>query len=152
MRPAVLWLLFAPLLSSARYFVQAEQTRGSGHASAFRCPAAAVAHMQSAGYPEVIRVYDEGHTARSAEEAERAALGQRWRHRREFAVDTAVAAFTELYGRQPTDYELRDERSRWVHTLMDYPEALRQAVRMNCERLFDRADTSRPAQRDELSW
>ena len=144
MRPSVLWLLFASLASSAGSFVQADQTLGSRARFHVPMSCAAVAHIRSADYPEAIRVHDEGHTPRSAEETERAALGLRWRHRRDFAIETAAAAFTELYGRRPTDDELHDERSRWVHKLMDYPDALRQAVRMNCTGLFNLADVSHP--------
>ena len=88
-----------------------------------------------------------GHEPRSFEEADRAALGLLWRHRRDFAEEVAVAAFRELFDRPPTDEELSDERSRWVRTLMSYPEPLRQAVAANCEALYEVADRSCPTPR-----
>jgi hypothetical protein len=96
--------------------------------------------------PKRSRVYDEGHAPRDFAEADRAAQGLLWRHRQRFAEDLAARAFTELYGARPTGQTLRDERSRWVHTLMSYPEPLREAVATNCETLFDAADRSCPTQ------
>jgi hypothetical protein len=107
----------------------------------------ALALILGADYPEVVRVYDEGHEPRSFAEADRAAVGLMWRHRQQFGEDLAVQAFTELYGRAPTDDELRVERSKWVHKLMSYPEPLRKAVVMNCEALFEVADRSCPMPR-----
>lgn len=105
---------------------------------------AAVAHIGAADYPEAVRIYDEGHTPENFEEADRAALGLLWRHRQNFAQRVAAAAFTNDHGRPPTDLELDDERSRWVHTLMGYPPPLRDAIEQNCEALFDIADRSCP--------
>lgn len=56
----------------------------------------------------------------------------------------AARAFTELYGRPPTEQELGNERSRWVQTLMSYPEPLREAIATNCEALYEVADRSCP--------
>jgi hypothetical protein len=56
----------------------------------------------------------------------------------------AAQAFTKLFGRPPTADVLRNERSRWVHKLMSYPEPLREAVATNCEALFEVADRSCP--------
>ena len=111
----------------------------------FRVPmaCAADATIRAAEYPEAIRVYDDGQPPRSFEEADRAALGLLWRHRRAFAEEVAIAAFRELFGRPPTDEELSDERSRWVRTLMSNPEA----VGANCEALYEVADRSCPTPR-----
>jgi hypothetical protein len=108
---------------------------------------AALALIRGADYPEAIRVYDEGQEPRSHAEAERAALGLLWRHREQFAEDLAAQAVAELFGKPPTPDELRNERSRWVHKLMSYPEPLRKAVVMNCEALFEVADRSCPMPR-----
>jgi len=120
-----------------------------GVAARFHVPmsCAASALTYGAAYPEVVRVYDEGHEPRSFAEAERTALGLMWRHREEFAEDVAVRAFTELFGRRPADDELRAECSRWVHKLMGYPEPLREVVATNCEALFEVADRSCPTPR-----
>ena len=109
---------------------------------------AAYAHIQSAEYPETIWVYSEGRSPRSVAEASRAALGLKWLQRRDFAEKNAVAAFNGLHGRPATKGEVRDERSRWVHKLMSYPDPLREAVGMNCEGLFAMADSSRPSEAD----
>jgi hypothetical protein len=105
---------------------------------------AALALIRSADYPEAVRVYDEGHEPQSFEEADRAGLGLLWRHRRTFAEEVAVSAFAELYDHPPTDEELSDERSRWVRTLMSYPEPIREAIHANCEALYEEADRSCP--------
>ena len=105
---------------------------------------AALALIRGADYPEVVRVYDEGHEPRDFAEADRAGLGLMWRHRQQFAEDVAVQAFKELYGKPPSEDELRAERSKWVHKLMSYPEPLREAVATNCEALFEVADRSCP--------
>jgi hypothetical protein len=89
-------------------------------------------------------VYDEGHEPRSFEEADHAALGLLWRHRRTFAEGEAIGAFAELHGRPPTDEELSDARSRWVRMLMSEPEPLREAIEDSCEALFEIADRSCP--------
>jgi len=117
-----------------------------GAAARYHVPMActALALILGADYPEVVRVYDEGHEPRDFAEADRAGLGLLWRHRQQFAEDVAVQAFTELYGRAPTADALRNERSRWVHKLMSYPEALRAAVTQNCEALYEVADRSCP--------
>ena len=70
-----------------------------------------------------------------------------WRHREQFAEDVAVQAFTELYGRPPSEDELSAERSKWVQKLISYPEPLREAVVMNCEALVEVADRSCPTPR-----
>jgi hypothetical protein len=105
---------------------------------------AAVALIRGTEYPETIRIYDEGHEARRAAEANCALLGLTWRHRQQFARYVATEAFTALYDRAPTEDELRDERSRWVHTLMGYPQPLRDAVETNCEPLFEAAEQRGP--------
>ena len=108
---------------------------------------AAWALIRSADYPEAVRVFDEGHTPRDFAEADRASLGLLWRHRQQLAEDLAARAFTELYGGPPTEQELGNERSRWVQTLMSYPEPLREAVASNCETVFQLADQSCPTPR-----
>ncbi|MGB5736977.1 MAG: hypothetical protein WBM40_21295 [Thiohalocapsa sp.] len=105
---------------------------------------AAFALIRAADYPEVVRIYDDGYEPRSFEEADRAALGLLWRHRRAFTEQEAINAFAELHGRRPTDVEVSDERSRWVRTLMSYQELQQQAVGMNCEALYEVADRSCP--------
>ena len=108
---------------------------------------AAFARIQAADYPEAVRVYQEGHDAKSLDEGERAMLGLMWRHRQSIAQTLAVSAFVEWAGRSPSEVELSDEQSRWVRTLMSYPPALREAVAENCERLYalaDRSCSSRP--------
>ena len=105
---------------------------------------AALALIRGADYPDAVRVYDEGQEPRSHAEAERAALGLLWRHRQSFAEDVAVQAFSELFGKPPTADELRNERSRWVHKVMSYPEPLREAIVTNCEALYEVADRSCP--------
>ena len=50
----------------------------------------ALALIPGADYPEVARVYDEGHEPRDFAEADRAGLGLLWRHRQQFAEDVAV--------------------------------------------------------------
>jgi hypothetical protein len=134
------WLPGLLLTSSV---AQADDNLGPKARFAVPMSCAAVALIRGAEYPETIRVYDEGHEARGAAEADRAVLGLSWRHRREFARKAATQAFTELYDRAPTEDELRNERSRWVHTLMGYSQPLRDAVRWNCQALFDLADASR---------
>jgi hypothetical protein len=94
-------------------------------------------------------VYDEGQEPRSFREADRAALGLLWRHGRTFAEEVAISAFAELHGRPPTDEELGDDRSRWVRTLVSYPEPLRDAVGGNCEALFEVAHRSCPSVRGD---
>jgi hypothetical protein len=133
----VVWLSGPAWASSP---AQADDNLGSKARFAGPMSCAAVALIRGAEYPETIRVYDEGHEARSADEADRALLGLSWRHRQQFARHVATEAFIELYGRAPTEDELRDERSRWVHTLMGYPQPLRDAVRDNCEALFEGAE------------
>jgi hypothetical protein len=108
---------------------------------------AALALIRSADYPEAVWVYDEGHEPRSFEEADHAALGLLWRHRRTFAEGEAIGAFAELHGRPPTDEELSDARSRWVRMLMSEPEPLREAIEDSCEALFEIADRSCPTRR-----
>jgi hypothetical protein len=120
-----------------------------GAAARYHVPmsCAALALILGADYPEVVRVYDEGHEPRSFAEADRAGVGLMWRHRQQFGEDVAVSAFSELYGRRPSEDELRAERRKWVHKLMSYPEPLREAVVMNCEALFEVADRSCPTPR-----
>ena len=137
-------VLCIPLLLLACSWAQAQDTLGQRARFGVPMSCAALALILGADYPEVVRVYDEGHEPRSFAEADRAGLGLMWRHREQFAEDVAVQAFTELFGRPPTDDELRAERSRWVHQLMSYPEPLREAVAMNCEALFELADRSCP--------
>jgi hypothetical protein len=105
---------------------------------------AAVVLIRSADYPEAVRDYRDGEDPRSFEEADRAALGLLWRHRRTVADEVAASPFAELYGRSPTDEAFSDDRSRWVRALMSYPEPLREVVESSCEALFDMADRSRP--------
>ncbi len=102
----------------------------------FRVPmaCAADATIRAAEYPEAIRVYDDGQPPRSFEEADRAALGLLWRHRRAFAEEVAVAAFRKLFDRPPTDEELSDEHSRWVRTLMSYPNRCVRPSRQTARR------------------
>lgn len=138
-RLGMLWLL----LVLASSLAQAEDSLGQRFGVPMSCAAFAV--IRSADYPEAVRVYDDGHEPRSFEEADRAALGLLWRHRRTFAEEVAISAFAELHGRPPTDEQLRDERSRSVRALMSYPEPLREAVATNCEALFEVADRSCPA-------
>jgi len=138
------WALGIPLLIVASLPVSAQEQLGA--AARYHVPMActALALILGADYPEVVRVYDEGHDPRSFAEADRAGLGLMWRHRQQFAEDVAVQAFTELYGRAPTDDELRAERSKWVHKLMSYSVPLRGAVATNCEVLFEVADRACP--------
>jgi hypothetical protein len=63
-----------------------------------------------------------------------------------------IAALRELFGHPPTDEELSDERSRWVRTVMGYPEPLRQAVAANCDALSELADRSCPTPRTGQRW
>jgi hypothetical protein len=125
------------LLVLAPSLAQAEDSLGQQARFGAPISCAALALIRSADYPEAVRVYDEGHEPRSFEEADRAALGLLWRHRRTFAEEQAISAFAKLHGRLPTDEELSDARSRWVRTLMSYPEPLREAVEGNCEALFE---------------
>ena len=106
------------LLLSASALAQAEDTLGQRARYHVPMSCAALALIRGADYPEVVRVYDEGHAPRDFSEADRAGLGLMWRHREQFAEDVAVRAFTELYGRAPSEDELRAERSKWVHKLM----------------------------------
>ena len=129
------------LLLSAGALAQAEDALGQ-RGTPMSC--AALALISGADYPEAIRISDEGHEPRSFAEADRAALGLLWWHRQSFAEDVEAKAFTELFGRPPTADALRNERSRWVHKLMSYPEALRAAVTQNCEALYEVADRSCP--------
>lgn len=135
-----LLVLISPIL-------QAEGTLGSQARFGVPMSCAALAMIRGADNPEAVRVYDEGHEPRSFEEADRAALGLLWRHRRTFSEDEAIRAFADLRGRLPTDEEVSDARSRRVRTLMSDPEPLREAVEDNCEALFEIADRSCPAPR-----
>jgi hypothetical protein len=137
------WALCLPLLLSP--VLQAEDTLGQQARFGVPMSCAALALIRSADYPESVWVYDEGREPRSFEEADGAALGLFWRHRRTFAEQVASSAFAELHGRPPTDEELSDERSRWVRKLMSYPEPIRQAIQANCEALYELADRSCPA-------
>ncbi|MCF7983074.1 MAG: hypothetical protein K9L70_01600 [Thiohalocapsa sp.] len=132
-----LLVLIAPVL-------QAEEALGPQAHFDAPTSCAALALIRSADYPEAVRVYEEGHEPLSFEEADAAALGLLWRHRRTFAEDEAIRAFAELHGRSPTDAELSDAQSRWVRMLVSYPQPLREAVEQNCEVLFEIADRSCP--------
>jgi len=152
------WLV-TPLsaCSTACLLVVCSQTQAGGTLGSqahFGVPMScgALALIRSADYPEAVRMYDERHEPRSFEEADRAALGLLWRHRRTFAEEEAIRAFAELHERPPTDEELSDARSWWVRTLMSYPEPLREAVEDNCEALFEIADRSCPARRGVKPW
>ncbi|MEA3642260.1 MAG: hypothetical protein VBE63_20300 [Lamprobacter sp.] len=103
---------------------------------------AALARIHAADYPEAVRIYSEGQSAKTLEEADRAALGLMWRHRHSIAQTLAISAYSEWVGRLPTEETLGDEQSRWVRTLMGYPMALREAVATNCEPLYMLADRS----------
>jgi hypothetical protein len=140
-------VLFVLLLLLGWSSVRADHNLGARARFHVPMSCAALALIRGADYPEVVRVYDEGHKPRTFAEADRAALGLLWRHRQQFAEDVAVLAFNELYGRPPTDDKLRAERSKWVHKLMSYPKLLREAVVMNCEALFEVADRSCPTPR-----
>jgi len=140
----IAWALGIALLMVASLPVSAQEQLGAAARYHVPMSCAALALILGADYPEVVRVYDEGHEPRDFAEADRAGLGLMWRHREQFAQEVAVQAFTELYGRAPTDDELRAERSQWVHKLMSYPEPLREAVAMNCEVLYEVADRSCP--------
>ena len=137
------WALCLPLALAP--MVQADDSLGQRTRFGVPMSCAAFALIRSADYPEAVRVYDERHEPRSFEEADRAALGLLWRHRRDFADEVAVAAFRELFDRPPTDAELSDERSRWVRTLMSYPEPMREAIEANCEALYEVAVRPCPA-------
>jgi hypothetical protein len=130
------------LLALGSFVAQAEDSLGQQARFGVPMSCAALALIRSADYPEAARVYDEGEEPRSFEEADRAALGLLWRHRRAFAEEAAISAFAELNGRPPTDEQLSDERSRWVRTLMSYLEPIRQAIEENCEALYEVADRS----------
>jgi len=136
------WALGIALLTVASPPVPAQEQLGAAARYHVPMSCVALALILGADYPEVVRVYDEGHEPRDFAEGDRAGLGLMWRHRQQFAEDVAVRAFTELYGRAPTEDELRAERTQWVHKLMSYPEPLREAVVMNCEALFEVADRS----------
>ena len=138
------WALGIALLIVASPPVPAQEQLGATARYHVPMSCTALALILGADYPEVVRVYDEGHEPRSFTEADRAGLGLRWRHRQQFAEDVAMSAFRELYGRPPSKDELRAERSKWVHKLMSYPEPLREAVATNCEALFEVADRSCP--------
>ena len=132
------------LLCLASSLAQAVDTLGQQARFGVPMSCAAFATIQAAEYPEVMRVYDDGEPPRSVEEAGRAALGLRWRHRSNVAQQAAVKAFAQLHGRAPTAEALSDEHSRWIRRLMDYSAAQRAAVADSCERLSDEADQTCP--------
>jgi hypothetical protein len=132
------------LLCLASSLAQAVDTLGQQARFGVPMSCAAYATIQAAEYPEVMRVYDDGEPPRSVEEAGRAALGLRWRHRGKVAKEVAVSAFAQLQGRAPTAEALSDEHSRWIRRLMDYSDAQRAAVADTCQRLYDQADRSSP--------
>jgi hypothetical protein len=82
---------------------QAEDTLGQQARFGVPMSCAASAPIRSADYHEAVRGYDEGQEPRSFEEADHAALGLLWRHRRTFAEEVAISAFAALHGRSPTD-------------------------------------------------
>jgi hypothetical protein len=138
------WLSCIPLLLAATTSALAEERVGSAARFGVPMSCAAYATIQAAEYPEVMRVYDDGEPPRSVEEAGRAALGLRWRHRGKVAKQAAVKAFAQLHGRAPTAEALSDEHSRWIRRLMDYSAAQRAAVGDTCRQLYDQADRSSP--------
>ncbi len=144
MRRHAAWVLCIPLLLVA--WASAWADDGPGSTASFDVPmsCAALALIRGADYPEAVDGYDDDHLPGTFEEAERAALRLMWRHRQSFAEQAAAAGFAELYGRPPAGEELSNERARWVHILMDYPEPLHAAIAATCAALFDVADRSCP--------
>lgn len=106
---------------------------------AFSC--AAYAFIKTGEFPATVRVYQEGKEPRSPAEAEEAAEGLVWTNRVYFARGAASALWKRAHKEVPTNGDLSDGVAEWVELLLDSPKRSRMAIRTNCRKFYERADT-----------